>query len=346
MKTSKRDEKPHNREPALFAAADWLIDTAERVIDATWSTIGAGVKGITMGFDTLLMGLSWLPVSPLRKVGLDTAIQRGWVNSVKRLATPQLFRSISYNLNCSFVQLAIKNAINTETNESMEIANILLSHGGILSKDSLYNTGSFLNLTYHPELIRTAIEHDAVHDDLKYDILWKTLDRPTLENHNFAEQMLSVWKDFFKHAQHDAFFHNGLWSNVTRKGSDAVVQKLIECTPQHLLTPLQLFPLFALRTDISVSTFHLLEQRGFDIEEVIDSILNTYSRHPNHQSYVTVSKHAMSVDVWLENNPALKEVVEHAQNMKQNKLLLQSVAVEDPTPKSEVLEPVQRKRKM
>lgn len=345
MKIFKRDEKPHNREPAFFVAAHWLVDT-------TWSTIWSGLKAVGKGFDALLMGLSWLPVSSLRKVGLDTAVRRGWVTSVKRLATPELFRSMTHNFNRRLVQLAMKDAINQKAKHSTDIVTTLLSHGGVLSKGSLYSNSLFsgllldLNpLTNHPQLVRTAIEHNAVHDDLKYDIFLKAISSPTFQKHNFAEQMLDAWKDFFKNAQQDAFLHDHLWKKVIQEGSDAVVRKLIECTPQHLLTPFRLSPVFAQRTDISVSTFNMLEQRGLDIEDIINSILKTYSQWPSHQSYLNVNKNAMSSHVWLENNFALKEVVEHARNIKQNNRLLQCMTEDNEEPKTSLVS-VQRKRKM
>ena len=333
MKTFKQDEKPHNREPVWERSANWLMHL-------TWSTVWGGLKSITKGFDVFLMGLSWLPFSPLRKVGLDTAIQNGWFNSVKRLARPQLFQSMSYGFNSSVVQLAMKSAIHNKTEQSREIVTILLTHGGILSKDSLYSQSLFSNLfldfdslTDHPQWVHTAIQHNAVHDNLKYQLLLKTLGSTFFQEHKFAEQLLDVEQNFFKSIQNDLNTHNELWRRVIEDGSDAAVRHLIGCTPKHLLTPQRLEPLFAQRTnvfqrkDISEATFHALEARGFDIEGILTTIVSEHLYYPKRPVRPHID--AISIQASLERNPALKQVVEHARNTKQSARLLKSIAHEE-----------------
>lgn len=351
MKPFNQDEKPYNRDPIFVRAAD-------RLINLTLSTVWGGLKIATKGFDALLIGLSWLPVSPLRKVGLDTAIQRGWLNSVKRLATPQLFQSMSYGFNSSVVQLAMKSAIDNKTEQSMEIVTILLTHGGSLSKDSLYSQSLFSNLFLdfsalldHPQWVDTAIQHSAVHDNLKYKLLLKTLSNKFFQKHTFAEQLLDVEQNFFKSIQNDLNIHNELWRRVIEDGSDAAVRHLIGCTPKHLLTPQRLEPLFAQRPDvfqrkdISEATFNALEARGFDIEGLLTTIVSEHLYYPKRPVRPHID--SISIQASLERNPALKQVVEHARNTKQKQRLISSVELEE-TPGSahEVQPPLQRKRKM
>jgi len=353
MKPFNPDEKPHHRDPMFVRATN-------RLIDLTLSTVWGGLKGVTKGFDALLMGLSWLPVSPLRKVGLDTAIQNGWLNSVKRLATPQLFQSMSYGFNSSVVQLAMKSAIDNKNEPSREIVTILLTHGGILSKDSLYSKSLFSNLFLdfgtlldHPQWVHTAIRHNAVHDNLKYQLLLKTLSSTFFQKQQFAEQLLDVEQNFFKSIQNDLRIHNELWRRVIEDSSDAAVRHLIGCTPKHLLTPQRLEPLFAQRPDvfqrkdISEATFHALEARGFDIEGLLTTIVSEHLYYPKRPVRPHID--AISIQASLDRNPALKQVVEHARNIKQKQRLINSVSLEE-TPgaaQEKQLDPtVQRKRKM
>lgn len=354
MKKFKHDEKPHNREPVLERSANWFMDL-------TLSTVWGGLKGITKGFDVFLIGLSWLPVSPLRKVGLDTAIQNGWLNSVKRLATPQLFQSMSYGFNSSVVQLAMKSAIdNNKIEQSMEIVSVLLTHGGILSKDSLYSQSLFSNLFLdfdalldHPQWVHTAVNNRAVHDNLKYELLMKTMSSRIFQEHKCAEQLLDVERNYFKTIQTDPKKHDELWARVLEHGSDAVVRNLIECTPKHLLTPQRLEPLFAQRTnvfqrkDISEATFRTLEARGFDIEGLLTTILSEHLHYPKRPT--GPNTHSIPLQDSFERNPALKDVVEHARNIKQKQRLMNSVAQEetvDPSHKDRTASTVLRKRKM
>lgn len=331
MKSFKHDKKPHHRDPMFVRAANRLISL------------------VTKGFDVFLMGLSCLPVSPLRKIGLDTAIQRGWVNSVKRLATPQLFQSMSYGFNSSLVQLAMKSAVDNKTEQRMEIVSILLTHGGVLSKDSLYSPSLFSNLFLdfgallnHPQWVHTAIQHNAVHDNLKYTMLLKTLSNTFSQKYKFAEQLLDVEQNFFKSIQTDLNIHNELWRRVIEDGSDAAVRHLIGCTPKNLLTPQRLEPLFAQRPtvlqrkDISEATYHALEARGFDIEGLLTTIVSEHLYYPKRPVRPHID--AISIQASLERNPALKEVVEHARNMKQSARLLKSIAHEEaPLPESPAL---------
>lgn len=349
MTTLKDGEKQHKREPGLARAANWFIDV-------TWSTVWGGLKSVTKVFDAFLIGLSWLPLSPLRQVGLDTAVQRGWLNSVQRLATPKLFQSMSYGFNSSLVQLAMKSAIDNKTQQHMEIVTILLSHGGILSKDSLYSRSLFSNifldfdiLADHPQWIRTAIQHNAVHDNLKYQLLLKAIGRTVFQKHKIAEQLLDVEQNFFKSIQDDLNTHNELWRRVIEDGSDESVRYLIGCTQKHLLTPQRLEPLFAQRgnmasqrKDISVETFYALEARGFDIEGLLTTIVSEHLHYPKRTH--KINSNCISIQASLERNPALKEVVEHAQNTKQNTRLLTSIAPKDHD--SSETPAVQRKRKM
>lgn len=353
MRIFKRDKKNNNREHVFEQAGNWLIDTV-------WSTIWGGLKSVTKGFDVFLIGLSYLPVVPLRTVGLDTAIQQGWLNSVKRLAKPQLFRSMSYGVNSSLVKLAMKNAIDNTTDHRMEIVTTLLSRGGILSKDSLYSRSLFSNvfvdydvLVDHPQWLHTAIQHNAVHDNLKYELLLKTISSTIFQKHKFAEQLLDVEQNFFKSIQKDLHIHNELWKRVIEDASDATVRNLLKCTPKHLLTPQRLEPLFAQRTnvfqrkDISVETFRTLEARGFDIEGLLTTIVSEHLYYPKRPARPHID--GISLQASLERNPALQEVVEHARNMKQKHRLMSSVAQEeDPhSPFAETASPIlERKRKM
>lgn len=352
MTTLKEGEKQHKREPGWARAANWFIDV-------TWSTVWGGLKSVTKGFDVFLIGLSYFPVAPLRQVGLDTAVLRGWLNSVKRLATPQLFQSMSYGLNSSLVKLAMKNAIDNKTDHRMEIVTTLLSRGGILSKDSLYSMSLFSNLFFldfdslvdHPQWLHTAIQHNAVHDNLKYELLLKTISSTIFQKHKFAEQLLDGEQNFFKSIQNDKNKHDELWMRVLGESTDTVVRTLIECTPKHLLTPQRLEPLFAQRKnvfqrkDISVETFQTLQARGFDIEGLLTTILNEHMYYPKHPSRPNTN--SIPLEASLERNPALKEVVQHARNMKQKHRLISSVALgETPGPTHEDQPLLQRKRKM
>lgn len=319
--------------------------------------IGGSLEAVVTGFDVFLIGLSWLPIQPMRKVGLDTAIQHGWLNSVKRLATPQLFQSMSYGSNSSVVQLAMKSAIDNKTEQSMDIVSILLTNGGVLSKDSLYSQSLFSNLFLdfgvlldHPQWVHTAIQHNAVHDNLKYTMLLKTLSNTFFQKYKFAEQLLDVEQNFFKIIQNDLNIHNELWRRVIEDGSDAAVRHLIGCTPKNLLTPQRLEPLFAQRPDvlqrkdISEATYHALEARGFDIEGLLTTIVSEHLYYPKRPVRPHID--AISIQASLERNPALKQVVEHARNTKQSARLLKSIAHEQaPLPEFSALA-AKQKRKM
>lgn len=150
----------------------------------------------------------------------------------------------------------------------------------------------------------------------------------TCQYEKIPEQILSAWSAFFKNIQHDKIAHDGLWANVIDKGSDTVVQKLIECTPQHLLTPQRLAPLFAQRTtvsqrtDISTSTFGALEARGFDLEDLLTTILRDQHYWPKNPPPNT---NPVFPEQSFNRNPALKEAIEHAQNIKQKKRMLEAM---------------------
>lgn len=303
------------------------------ILNFIWGSLKAVVKV----FDVFLIGLSWLPIQPLRQVGLDTAVRCGWLNSVKRLATPQFFQSMPLDLNCSIMlDAGVRATRNDSSDNHIEIFTTLLSNGGVLS-DNSFQSGFFFSdftlFTLNSLVRRTpwltmAIKHNAVHDDIKCTLLLKSMADKTCQYEKIPEQILSAWSAFFKNIQHDKIAHDGLWANVIDKGSDTLVQKLIECTPQHLLTPQRLSPLFAQRTtvsqrtDISTSTFGALEARGFDLEDLLTTILRDQYYWPTNPP---PNKNPVFPEQSFKRNPALKEAIEHAQNIKQKKRMLEAM---------------------
>lgn len=341
MKIFKREAKfGKNQEPL----GDFLVN---KFLSAVWM----GFKGVGKGFNVGLIGLSWLPIPPLRWVALEIAVDQGWLKTVQRLATKRLFRSMPASMNYSLVLTAGDHSTKNYTKDHhIEIFNTLMRNGGVLSKQSFYRNFLFSYFTLHslmiyPERVILAIENNAVHDDTKLAMFMESLQRISTKTEKLSELMMDTWHEFFSKIQHDTKTHEALWEAVLKDGRDEVVRQLILCTPQELLTPQRFKAIFSHRTDISLATLNAIVERGFEIEDLLHNIIMLRISH----SQIRTKSYTLQMDEWLNRNPALKEFVEHARNIKQKERLVARISDEENTEPAHIPSEaslVQRKRKM
>lgn len=240
--------------------------------------------------------------------------------------------------------------------EYQEVFNTLLRNGAVVTQKSFYRDWLFTvftldHLLQDPKRAALSIQHNAIHDDTKYEMFMHCLNSRSPLLNQLAEPMLVQSADFFTKLQENNTLYTQLWNTIVKNRLPVLLEKLVECTPVAQLTPKRLYDVFN-RSDTTRRTFDAVIAKGLDIEDILLA-----SAHSKYQCVIletnTLVPNTPKINDrvqrnWVEGNPSLKEVVEHSRNVKQ-KTRLDSIA-QNKTPNPPHEETVslilQRKRKM
>lgn len=312
--------------------------------------VGAALSGAGQFGRLALIGASWIPLPPLQWIGLSAAVWQGRLKSVQRLAKPSVFKTMPRAINNEIVRKAGDQAKDSTTLERKEIFNVLLCNGAVVTQQSFH--ANWLFTIFSLKNLIEATQNDTVHDDTKYEMFMYCIKSNSKLLQQLTEPMMVQWSGFFTKLQDNPNDQLKLWNSVLNHGSSALVEKLVECTPVTHLTPQRLYCVFD-RQGLTPATFDALIAKGLDIEDMLLASaqskpqcidLSTNALAPNTPKVNQMIQHK-----WLERNPVLKEVVEHARNIKQKQRLITSVAQEEtpkPTHEDHITPTLQRKRKM
>lgn len=317
----------------------------------------SAVSGIWQLGRMILIGASWIPLPPLQWLGLSAAVSQGRLKSVQRLAKPAVFKTMPWFVNDDIVRKAGEKAKGYTTLEHKEVFNTLLRNGAVVTQKSFYRDWLFTvftldHLLEDPKRAALSIQHNAIHDDTKYEMFMHCLNSHSTLLNQLTEPMMVQWADFFVKLQENNTQRTQLWNNIVKNRFPFLVEKLVKCTPVAHLTPERLYNIFDCG-DTTRGTFDALIAKGLDIEDMLLA-----SAHSKSQCVIvatnTLAPNTPKINgrvqqKWLERNPSLKEVVEHARNVKQKTRLIDSIAhneIPNP-PYEEMADPIlQRKRKM
>lgn len=311
----------------------------------------AAISGAWHMVRLAMIGASWIPFPPLQWLGLSAAVSQGRLKSVQRLAKPSVFKTMPWFFNNEIVHKSGEKATGYTTLECKEIFNTLLRNGAVVTQKS-FSGFTLYHLLENPQRAQLSIQCNAIHDDTKYEMFMYCMTSGSTLLNQLTELMLVQWADFFEKLQENSVQHEQLWKNIVHKNSPILVEKLVGCTPAKYLTAEKLYAIFE-RSNTTRNTFDALISKGVDIDTMLEASAHTNSRVLKFNSEVSDSCAIIEriQRRWLEQNPSLKEVVEHSRNIKQKNRLMDSIdssAYETPLPPHEQpVEPIlQRKRKM
>ena len=232
------------------------------------------MKTLSLGEQVTAVFQGWL---------LKNAVRQENVNTVQRLATPELFEKLSESMVAKIMTVACQKASKMKPSGNSEIIlEHLLHNGGVLSVYCVNTTISFN--TEKPSLgilgykwMQMAVDCNAVHDNLKYIMLRQSIHNHDLNaniyGHELSESILAKWPDYFLHQQHYSRVRNQIWQHITEKGSDTLLRLLIEITPNDYIKIDYLKNLHK-RDDyplpLSVETLDALHQKGFTTERLMN----------------------------------------------------------------------------
>ena len=205
---------------------------------------------------------------------LKNAVRRENVNTVQRLATPQLFETLSEAAVAKIMTVACKNASQMKPSRNSEIIlDHLFHNGGVLSIQCIHtsfkdNKPSLGILGY--KWMQMAVDCNAVHDNLKYAMLRQGIHNHDLNanryGHELSESVLAKWPNYFLTL--DPNMRERLWKQIAEKGSDRLLRLFIEITPKDYIKIDYLRYLHERNyypKPLSVETLEALHHKGFSI---------------------------------------------------------------------------------
>lgn len=211
---------------------------------------------------------------------LKNAVRQENVNTVQRLATPQLFETMSEHMVAKIMTVACKNASQMNPSRNSEIIlDHLFHNGGVLSIQCIHtsfhdNKPSLGILGY--KWMQMAVDCNAVHDNLKYTMLREGIHNHKHNalqyGHELSESIVAKWPEHFIDHQFFLPDRGTLWRHITENGSDTLLRLLIEITPKDYIKIDYLRYLHE-RNDypkpLSVETLEALHHKGFPIDSLM-----------------------------------------------------------------------------
>jgi len=306
-------------EMALVDTIAWLWRTA------AWAVIALGI----------------IPFPPFQWWALYTAVSHGRTRTVKLLGRRWVFAWMPASVNATIMLRAGYRASKSHsTIANKQIFTWLLTHGGVISQKSfdqgwLYTYFSFSSFACLENWAERAIEHNAIADDTKYDLLLNCIEHSYYGNpyidHNprymaLCMSMLEKWGAFFHTVQEDEELRVNLWNAVVKGGSPETMNTLLRHTSaSHVL--------------------NIMERVGNSKKCTVET-LNAVATHMDvhdmlHQLHKNAStqfyRNPPDFETWLSNNFRLSEAYSAYCNQQQNARLRQHI---------EEFKPPASKRKM
>ena len=283
-----------------------------------------------------VIALGFIPFPPFQWWALYTAISHGRTRAVKLLARRWVFALMPASVNAKIMLRAGYRASKSHsTTANKRIFEWLLDHGGIISKKSfykgcLYTEFDLGGFACHEGWVERAMEHNAIADDTKYELLLDCLKygfygSKHVEANNrrvrLCATIVSIWGPFFNALQNDEEIRATLWKSVLEDGSPETVNTLLLHTPTAHIA--KVMELVVHSRKCSLDTLHAVATHG-DVHNTLNQVYEKYSSR--------FFRTPPDFETWLSDYTHLSGVYTAYCNEQQNQLLKTHIKEYEPAP--------------
>lgn len=293
-------------EMTLVDTIAWLWRTA------AWAVIALGI----------------IPFPPFQWWALYTAVSHGRTRTVKLLGRRWVFAWMPASVNATIMLRAGYRASKSHsTIANKQIFTWLLTHGGVISQKSfdqgwLYTYFSFSSFACLENWAERAIEHNAIADDTKYELLLDCIEHsyygsPYVDHDPrymaLCTAMLEKWGAFFQTVQEDEELRVHLWNAVFKGGSPQTMNALLRHTP--VLHVVNIMERVVRSKKCTVETLNAVATH-MDVRNML---------HQLHKNASATFRNPPDFETWLSDNVYLSESYSAYCNQQQNMRLRQHV---------------------